>query len=185
MAAIQADLLHFKPVGIYSKLAKSAAEHYIKHQEILNPAAALPPELSRQQACYVSLREKPGNKIRSMYGQILPTRGLLAEEIIFNTIQAINASPSRRVTRPDLPHLTYSIALCGPLQRVSSTEHLNPQQFGLYVTSDRGKTALLLPQRTGFETADDQMATAVREAGINSGQEAITMYRFVVEYDDG
>lgn len=129
--------------------------------------------------------ENPGRKVRAMYGQVLPQQASLAQEIVVNTAAALQQNPARPVRRTDLPQLNFTVALIGPLQRISDAQHLDPQHTGLYVRSDRGKTALLLPQRTGIETADDQIATALREAGIQPQIESFTMYRFAVEYDDG
>lgn len=147
--------------------------------------SVVPSELMRQRACFITLLIKPGNYIRSLYGQILPRYRSLAEEVIVNTVGALEANPGWQPSRLDLPHLAYSVALLGPLQRISDKNHLNPLFFGLYIVSDQGKTAMMLPQRAGVETPDDQIATALRESGIDSRQEATTMYRFEVEYDDG
>ena len=171
-------------IGVFSRLAQQAAEHYVKRQEYLPLSHALPPELLRQRACFVSILENPGRRVRSLYGQALPAQPSLAHEIVVNTVQALTSNPSRRVNRSDFPQLGYSVALLGPLQRISDSQHLDPSHFGLYVTSDRGKSALLLPHRAGVETPDDQIATALRESGISQENEAITMYRFEVEYDD-
>jgi AMMECR1 domain-containing protein len=129
--------------------------------------------------------ENPGRKVRAMYGQALPQQVSLAQEIVVNTVAVLQQNPARPVRRVDLPQLHFSVALLGSLQRISDAQHLDPQHIGLYVRSDRGKTALLLPQRTGIETADDQIATALREVGIQPHMESFTMYRFTVEYDDG
>ena len=170
---------------MYSKWARQAAEHFIKEGEYLVPPPYVPSDLLKQRACYITLLENPGRKVRAMYGQVLPQQPTLAQEIAVNTVRTLEQTPARPVRRADLPHLHFSVALLGPLQRVSDLEHLNPQHSGLYVRSDRGKMALLLPQRTGIETASDQVATALREAGIQPQIESFTMYRFDVEYDDG
>jgi AMMECR1 domain-containing protein len=138
----------------------------------------------RQRACYVSIMENPGRYLRAMAGQALPRQATLAEEIIANTTAAIEGSPHRRIRQADLSYLSYNVALLGPLQRVSDAEHLNPSRFGLYVKSDRGRSALLLPHRAGVETANDQIATVFREAGIDTRREDATMYRFEVTYFD-
>lgn len=170
--------------ALYSRLARQAAEYYIKQQDLLVLPRALPPSLLRQRACYVSIIENPGHRVRSMYGRAMPQQVTLAAEIVMNTIAAITANHSWRVTRADLSGLQYSVALLGPLQRISDAAHLNPTQYGLYLQSDRGKSAVLLPNRAGVETVDDQIGTAMRESGINPNQESYTMYRFDVHYDD-
>ena len=169
----------------YAKLARSAAEHYVKTQHRLAPPAYLPPELSRQQACYIYLFENPGRRPRAVHGHALPRRSSLAEEIIANTIEALrNPAGALTVRRVELPSLAYAVAVLGPLQRVSGAAQLDPRAFGLFIRSDQGKSAVVLPQRIGVETAQDQVATAVRESAINVRQEAAIMYRFPVTYYD-
>lgn len=170
-------------MSMYAKLAKSAAEHLVRANELLPLPDNLPGELYRQRACYVSILENPGRYLRAMAGQPLPRQATLAEEIIANTVNAIELS-SHRIRQADLSYLSYQVALLGPLQRVSDPEHLDPIRFGLYVKSDRGKSALLLPHRAGVETPNDQIATALREAGIDTRREDATMYRFEVNYFD-
>lgn len=169
---------------MYVKLARAAAEHYVRAGELLPLPNTLPAEMLRQRACYVTVFEKPGRHVRSLFGRPLPQQPMLAQEIVVNTIEAITQSRQRLIRRADLSSLLYSVAVLGPLQRVSHVEHLHPDHFGLYLESDRGKSALLLPQRAGVETAADQVATAMREAGIDGRAEAVTMYRFEVTYFD-
>lgn len=169
---------------MYSKLARQAAEHWVKTQDFLPLPEFLPPETLRQRACYVSIFENPGHRLRYLAGNILPQYPTLAQEIIVNTVNAITRNSTAHIRRVDLPHISYSVALLGPLQRISSEQHLDPMQCGLYLTSDRGKSAVVLPGRAGIETAADQVATALREAHIVMHEESVTMYRFSVEYYD-
>lgn len=169
---------------MYGKLAKMTAEYWVKNREIMPLPAVLSQELSRQRACYVSVFENPGRKLRFFYGNVLPRYPLLAQEIIVNTASAITSNGYTRIRRVDLPHLVYSVALLGTLQRISSEQHLDPLRYGLYLMSDRGKSALILSQRAGIDTPADQVATALREANINLRDESVTMYRFAVEYFD-
>lgn len=119
-----------------------------------------------------------------MAGHPLPRQPTLAQEIIMNTVAALKILPTRRIRRADLTSLSYSVALLGPLQRVSDPAHLDPARFGLFVKTDRGKSALLLPRRAGVETANDQIATALREAKVDTHREEAVMYRFEVNYFD-
>jgi len=171
-------------MNTYTKLAKSAAEHFVKTGEPLPVPTLLPSELYRQRACYVSIMENPGRYLRAMAGEALPRQANLAQEIIMNTVTAMAAQPHRRIRQADLAYLSYSVALLGPLQRISDHIHLDPNRFGLYVKS-LGKSALLLPRRVGVETPNDQIATALREAGIDGRRDEVTMYRFEVTYFEG
>ena len=166
----------------YTKLIRQAAEHAIKYGEIMPPPDPIPSEMLHQQACYITILENPGKRYRNMYGSVLPRQRNLALEMIFNTTTAIFQAPGSQIRKADISRLTYSIMLIGALQRVSDKIHLDPQNYGLYLTSDQGKAALILPGRVGIETPDDQIATALREAGIRPRDEATTMYRFLVEF---
>lgn len=171
--------------GTALKLARLAAEDYIRHQSYSPLPPSLPPDLLRQQACYVTIFENPGRHLRSHYGLPLPRHTTLAEEIIINTVEAIRSSTTHGFRPIDLPYLVYSIAVIGSLERISRPEHLNPQAYGLYLRSDRNKSIVILPGRAGIATADDQIATAFRESGVDPKQETATLYRFAVTtYED-
>lgn len=167
-------------MNVFTKLARETAEQYVKSQTIPKVTTTIP-ELIPQRACYVYIFQSPGRQLRGVHGSALPRQPSLAVEIIVNTIQAISQS-TRTIRRADLRSLSYTVAVIAPLQRISNTMHLDPKLYGLYLKSDRNKTALVLPNRPGIETADDQIATAIREAGIQPRQEVVTMYRFLVTY---
>lgn len=168
----------------YTKLAKATTEHFVRQRSILPLPSHLSPELLHQRACYIYLHEKPGRRLRAMYGEPLPRHACLAEEIINHTICALTKRSFSYIHRADLSSLVYRVAILEPLQRVFDATQLQPEQYGLYLRSDQGKSAVLLPQRTGVETAQDQIATALRESDSNPRQEAITMYRFGVTYHE-
>jgi len=169
-------------MDIRAKLARSTAEHFVRTRQAPPITHRLPPELSLQRACYVYLYQKPGQRLRALYGQPLPRCSSLAEEIVANTINAISASTYLTIRRADLSSLVYSIAVLESLQRISDLSHLDPHTYGLYVSSDRGKSAVLLPQRPGIDTPQEQYATALRESGIQHEHEVTALYRFNVTY---
>lgn len=170
-------------MDIRAKIAKEVAEQYVRKGVV--PAVErhlLPQDLWRQQACYVYLYQKPGRRLRAMYGNPLPRQASLADEIAVNTVQAIESYGSKSIRRPDLSSLVYSVAALGPLQRISQVGQLNPAVFGLYAVSDTGKFQVMLPGRTGVETAQDQYATVLRESGINDKDEIVSLYKFTVSF---
>ncbi len=167
--------------GLYSKIAKQAAEHYARTGEYLSLTWQLPQELLRQKACYVSVVEEPGHHVRALHGSMLPRKKTLAEEIICNTVDGI--IEHEVAIRPiDASQYVYTVAVLGFMERITDKAHLQPLLYGLYVRSDSNKSALVLPRRHGIETADDQIATAIREAHINVHDEHVTMYRFPVTF---
>jgi len=170
--------------GYLLKLARQAAENYIKYGQPAGVPSPLPNELLQQRACYVSIMENPGRNLQAVYGQPLPQFNCLAQEVIHNTVEAIKIRRTGQFRPIDLSYMIYSVAVLGPLERITSAVHLNPESYGLYVRSDRNKSAIILPQRTGIESPADQIATALRESGINAEQEAVSMYRFYVSHYD-
>lgn len=170
--------------GSVLNIARQAAEQYIATNELPQITWPLPVELLQQRACYVSIYENPGRRPRAMYGHPLPQQKSLAEEIAYNTVQAIRLRSASRLRKVDLSYLGYSVAVVGPLERITSPVHLDPGRYGLYIRSDRDKSAVILPERTGIETPEDQIATAMRESGIEPSSEAVSMYRFLVTHYD-
>lgn len=166
--------------GFLLKLAQQSAETFVKQQQYMSVPQMIPMEATMQRACYVTMYENPGHRFRSVYGYPLPQQGSLAQEVIVNTVGAVQNNQSGFVRLVDLKYMVFSITILGPMERITSKYHLNPQLYGLYIRSDRGKNAILLPQRTGIETPDDQIATAMRESGIEADKEAVFMYRFSV-----
>lgn len=167
-----------------ASLSKHTAEQYVRYQRILVMPDFLPAPLFEQKACYITVFENPGKHIRAVFGRPSPSQPTLAEEIVVNTIEAVHQRERAHIRQADLPSLGYSVTVLGPLERVLGKSRLDPKRFGLYVMSDRGKSAIILPQRTGIETGEEQISTAIREATINTPQEAITMYRFGVTHYD-
>lgn len=171
-------------MNAYTKLAKAATEHFIRQRQVLPLKGVLPPALARQRACYVYLYEKPGRRLRAMCGDPFPRQTCLGQEIIHHTVSALRRATLPDIRRSDLPSIIYTVAVLEPLQRISDAAQLQPDHYGLYLRSDRGKLAVILPRRAGVDTAQDQIATAMRESGVNLHQDTITMYRFeVIHYE--
>ena len=169
-------------MNAYVKLAKAATEYFIRQRQVLPLRGALSPELARQRACYVYLYANPGHRLRTMYGEPFPRQACLGQEIINHTVSALTRVTLPDIRRSDLPSIIYTVAVLEPLQRISDAAQLQPDHCGLYLHSDQGKSAIILPRRAGVDTAQDQIATAMRESGANLRQDTITMYRFVVTY---
>lgn len=168
--------------GKYARLAEASARQWVLRREPLSLPEALPPDLMRQQACYVTIYEDPGQRFRAMYGTPLPATACLAQEIINNTTQALVQEAHRNIRQADLNDLHFEVAVLGPLERIGGPEHLDIKRFGVYVRSDRGKSSVVLPHRVGIESAAEQFATALRESGASTRTESVTFYRFSVIY---
>ena len=163
------------------KLARQAAEHYARTGDYLPLPYSMPHEAMLQKACFVSIIETLGHRLKGSHGSVLPCNAFLAQEIVANTVEAIIRNNIRM--RPvDASSYIYEVGVLGPIERITSKEHLNPSLYGLYIRSDKNKTAAILPNRRGIDTPQEQIATAIREAAIHSTAESVTMYRFPVTY---
>lgn len=163
-----------------AKVARLTAATYLLHGIPPVLPVHLTAELREQRACYVTVLENPGQIVRGCSGSPLPRSATLAEEIVQHTLTALRP-PLRRA---DLPNLFFSVGVISQLQRINDASHLDPQQFGLYVRSEAGQTGVVMPQRLGIETGDDQIATALREANINPRHSSPSLYRFRVTWYD-
>lgn len=163
------------------KLARQAAEYYARTGDYLPLPQGMPHEATLQKACFVSIIENPGRRLKGVYGSVLPRNAVLAQEIIANTVEAIIRNNIRM--RPiDAAAYIYEVGVLGPIERITNEEHLNPSRYGLYIRSDKNKIATILPNRRGIDTAQEQIATAIREARVHPREESVTMYRFPVTY---
>lgn len=168
--------------GKYIKLAQQAARHFVIQRSEFLPPTHLSSDLRRQQACYVTIYEDPGRRFRTMHGTPLPTTATLAQEIVKNTVTALQQETHRTIRQADLNDFHFEVAVLGPLERIGGPEHLDPRHYGVYVRSDRGKSSVILPHRIGVETAQEQFATVMRESNISLQNESATFYRFAVVY---
>lgn len=168
--------------GIYLvRLAKQTAESVIRKQNLPIIPDVIPPIARLQRACYVSIFDKPGRRLRVMHGYPFPRFQTLVDEVVSNTAEAVQMRDVR-FSSSDLSHLSFTVAVLGAMERITSHLHLDPDRYGVYVKTDRGKSAILLSRRTGIESAEDQLATAFREARVDTDTESVALYRFFVEY---
>ncbi len=103
----------------------------------------------------------------------------MENEIIKNAISAATRDPRfAPVTSSELAELEYSVDILSPLQRIDSSESLDPKRYGVMVKKGN-RCGLLLPDLEGVNTADEQIRIAAMKAGIFLTEE-IELYRFEV-----
>ncbi len=166
--------------GDPARLARQALEHLLRHGRSLKPSSPPPSGLEGRAGVFVSL--KKGGTLRGCIGTVEPVRRNLAEEIIANTAAAALRDPRFDPVRPDeLDGLSVSVDVLTPMERVESTEELDPRIYGVLVRSG-GRSGLLLPDLEGIDTAGEQVTIARRKAGLRP-DEPVELYRFrVVRY---
>jgi len=163
----------------YVKLARETIENYIKYENIISLPQDLPEEMINQKAgTFVSLK-KYGN-LRGCIGTFLPNEENIVAEIIRNAICAATSDPRfPPVTISELNDLTISVDILSPPEEVKDISQLNPQKYGVIVSSGF-KKGLLLPDLEGVDTVEEQIDITKRKAGIYP-DEKVKLYRFEVK----
>jgi AmmeMemoRadiSam system protein A len=157
-------------------LARRTIEAYVRDGRVPDPppAAGL---LAERHGAFVSLHRQ-GN-LRGCIGTIMPTQATLAREIVRNAIQAATCDPRFDALRPDeLADLEISVDVLGEPEP-AALEDLDPHEYGVIVSAD-GRQGLLLPDLDGVDTVEEQIAIAMRKAGIAPG-ECVSLQRFRVD----
>ncbi len=161
----------------YVRLAREAVESYVRRHETIEPSERTPAML-RRDAAFVSIK-KLGD-LRGCIGTVEPVQPDLAHEIIENAISAATRDPRfEPIEENELAHLTYSVDVLSPAERISGPEELDPRRYGVVVQSGR-RRGLLLPDLPGIDSVDDQVAIARSKGGILA-DEPTELYRFQVE----
>ncbi|MDO4501739.1 MAG: AmmeMemoRadiSam system protein A [Coriobacteriia bacterium] len=158
-------------------LARASVEHYVRTGRPLPLPADLPSELTNRRAgAFVSLHT---SDLRGCIGAIEPTKATLAEEIIANGVAACSKDPRfPAVTEDELDLISYSVDVLGAAEPIDGLDQLDPQRYGVIVTSG-WRRGLLLPALEGVDTAELQVQIARSKAGIGP-HEAVQLERFEV-----
>jgi AmmeMemoRadiSam system protein A/AmmeMemoRadiSam system protein B len=133
-------------------------------------------------AVFVSLHRQ--GQLRGCIGTLSPTQPTITEEIRHNAISACSRDPRfYPVIAEELDDLEIHVDVLSPAQPITSMAELNVKRYGVIVHAD-GRRGVLLPDLDGVETVTDQVAIALRKAGI-APDEPYTMERFdVVRHHD-
>jgi AmmeMemoRadiSam system protein A len=156
-------------------LARRAIDAYVRERRALQPP---PPEgvFATPHGAFVSLHRQ--GMLRGCIGTISPTEDSLGAEIVHNAIQAATADPRFPALEADeLDDLEISVDVLGPPEP-ATLEDLDPRQYGVIVSAD-WRRGLLLPDLDGVDTVEDQVAIAMRKAGIEP-HERVRLERFRV-----
>lgn len=161
-------------------LARRTIERYVRDGEVIEPPEELTPEMSKRAGVFVSLHR--GGQLRGCIGTIDPLRANVAQEIIANAISAATRDPRfPPLTPEELSDLDISVDVLTEPEPIPSIRELDPKVYGVIVESGT-RRGLLLPDLEGVDTAEQQVAIALRKAWI-SPTEPYRLYRFrVVRY---
>jgi len=162
----------------YVSLAQESIHHYLNYSEKLSCPNPLSKDLTSRSGTFVSIKKL--KQLRGCIGTLEPCEPNLAKEIIENALKAALHDPRfSPVTAEELQHLTYSIDVVRPLEKISDVSELDPTVYGLVVRSN-GKQGVLLPDLEGVDSTAEQIQIC-RAKGKIPDDEPIEMYRFKVE----
>ena len=163
-------------------LAREAVEDYIRYSRMKRIPVPLPPELEMRAGTFVCL--KMHGQLRGCIGTIEPTQPNIAMEIIQNAVSAAIRDPRfEPVGVDELENIEFSVDVLSPPELVNGLHELDPKRYGVIVESGFNR-GLLLPDLDGVDTVEDQVAIAMRKAGIFDG-DRLKLYRFEVRRHGG
>ncbi len=162
----------------YVSLARTAIEEYMVSGESTVTTEQLPDELCHNKAgAFVLIKE--AGKLRGCIGTIEPMKDSLAEEIMCNAMNAAFHDPRYAPIRKDeLKRLEIIVDVIGKLEEIDSNEMLDIHRYGVIVSRGR-KKGFLLPNQSGLETVEQQVAIARKNAGIKP-KDKVKVERFEV-----
>jgi len=149
----------------YCTLARRALEHMVLHGIPMPVPSGLPQEMLHTRAgVFVSLYVD--GKLRGAAGALGPTADHVAAEIVQYAVQVGQGDKRfHAVAREELAELVYKVDVIGNPEPVEDASELDPQLYGLIITS--GDTwGVMLPNQDGVETGEEQIAAVMLKAGI-------------------
>ena len=162
------------------KFARFIIENHIKK----TGKPELPKKLTdvevQQAGAFVSIKTIDDD-LRGCIGTILSSRNSVIEEVMNNAISSATRDPRfPEVEESELENLKYSVDILHEPERVNDFKQLDPNIYGIIVSSATGKQALLLPDLEGLDTTEKQLAACMRKAGI-AMDESVSIQRFKVD----
>lgn len=166
-----------EPVPV--QIARTTIEVYIRERRIVT-TDEVPPFGENPAGCFVSIHAH--GSLRGCIGTILPTKETVAAEIIRNAVSASTEDPRFDAVRSEeLEELDISVDILSEPEPVRSTDELDPEKYGVIVTSGI-RRGLLLPALDGVDTVYDQLAIARRKGGIAPDEQCAIQRFTVVRY---
>ena len=163
----------------YVKLARSTIESYIRDGKKIKLPSDVPAEMNDNRAgTFVSIHKE--GRLRGCIGTISPVYGCIGEEIIENAISASTKDPRFNPIKTDeLDALEINVDVLSPAEDISSKNELDVKRYGVIVTKGYNR-GLLLPNLDGVYTVDEQIAIALRKAGLSENEKNYKLQRFEV-----
>jgi AmmeMemoRadiSam system protein A len=169
-----------KTESVHVRLARNTVELFAREGRFFEPDFELPAELTgRAAGVFVSIHKN--GDLRGCIGTIAAAQQNIAHEIMRNAICASTEDPRfDEITADELSALSYSVDVLEAPEAVLHESELDAKKYGVIVSLGH-KRGLLLPCLEGVDSVQEQIAIAMRKAGIPPDERArVTLQRFLV-----
>lgn len=155
----------------YVRLARRTVDAYVRTGRKPETPEGLPQEMYDTRAgVFVSIKKE--GRLRGCIGTIQAVQKSIAEEIIENAVSAAVKDPRfSPIEQDELDKLTISVDVLGVTEAIDSMDKLDVKRYGVVVTKGY-RRGLLLPNLSGVDTVEEQVAIAKQKAGIKEEEEA-------------
>jgi MEMO1 family protein len=162
-----------------SQIARRSIEAAFRG-DVGKPAIAAEGILGERHGVFVTIRG-PRGKLRGCVGTLTPHFANTAEETWHVARDAAFRDGRFAPVDPhELVHLCFEVSVILPLEEVTSTAELDPQRYGVVLTTEDNRRGLLLPDVKGVKTIEQQLTGARYKGGIGEF-EPVRIQRFAVK----
>jgi len=162
------------------ELARHAIESFVKTGREDVPDSLLDCIPDKQAGVFVSIHKTSG-ELRGCIGTITPVCDSLAEEITQNARWACSQDHRfRPVKAHELDGLDIKVDVLSEPEPIDSPDQLDPQKYGVIVSTSDGRKGLLLPSLEGIDSVGEQIEICRKKGGIRPNEQ-VMLQRFTVE----
>jgi len=161
------------------ELARRTVHEHVRKDSSPSPEGIADEFMDNRAGVFVCIKKQ--GRLRGCIGTFQPVSENIAMETVKNAVAASTKDPRfPPVTEDELPDLVFSVDVLTSPEPVASQDELDPGRFGVIVSCGV-RRGLLLPDLDGVDTVQEQLSIAMMKAGIEPGQEGITLERFEVK----
>ena len=174
----------FNPKTNYAKIAYDAILFFVTTGQVKKSNEnEITEDLKLNRACIVSVYDGNDN-LKCSFGGIEPQKELLYDEIIENSVKAVNANPDEPIVSNDLNNIKVYVDVVSIPNNVEDFAELKPHKHGLCIKDKKGKSGFILPNRKGVKTYDKQIELIKQQTGIKDPIEDLEIKYFkITRYD--
>lgn len=162
------------------ELAQAVMRSYLTQQRRLLLDTWLERIPQTRRAVFVSIWTSDGDLVGSV-GRLLPRFGSLAEEIMENTLAALNDERFDALDADDAAQLKVGLRILSGADEIHDLGQLDHRVYGVIAITPDRKLGWALPSEESVGSLRDQLALACFRGRINPRWDQVRLYRFVIE----